>query len=147
MRAVITRVSSASVGIGGVMHSNIGKGLLILLGVSQQDTETQAEKVADRICKLRIFEDTAGKMNIAPDKAGAQLLIVSQFTLYADCRQRRPGFSAAARPEKADMLYELVISRCREYGYTVASGVFGADMQVSSVNDGPVTIIVDTDDI
>jgi len=145
MRAVVTRVSRAAVEIGGEQFSSIGKGLLVLLGVHESDTHVQAEKIADRICKMRIFEDETGKMNLAPDKAGAQLLIVSQFTLYADCKQRRPGFSAAARPEKADGLYEHCIAKCRELGFTVAAGRFGADMKVSSVNDGPVTIILDTD--
>ena len=145
MRAVVTRVSGAEVEIGGEQYSSIGKGLLVLLGVHESDTHTQAEKIADRLCKIRIFEDESGKMNVSPDKAGAQLLIVSQFTLYADCKQRRPGFSAAARPEKAAELYECCIAKCRGLGFTVATGRFGADMKVSSVNDGPVTIILDTD--
>ncbi len=144
MRAVLTRVDSASVSIGGMVKDSIGKGFLILLGVHEDDTEAQAEKIADKICGLRIFEDEAGKMNVNPSDAGAELLIISQFTLFADCKSRRPGFSKAARPEKAIPLYEKVIALCRERGFTVGTGEFGAEMKVESVNDGPVTIILDT---
>ena len=144
MRAVVTRVKSASVVIGGELKSEIGKGFLVLLGVHEDDGEEQAAKIADKICHLRVFEDENGKMNVGPAEAGAELLIVSQFTLFADCRSRRPGFSKAARPEKAIPLYEKVISLCRERGFTVGTGEFGADMAVSSLNDGPVTIILDT---
>ena len=144
MRAVLTRVDSASVSIGGKVTDSIGKGFLILLGVHEDDTEAQAEKIADKICGLRIFEDEAGKMNVNPSDAGAELLIISQFTLFADCKSRRPGFSKAARPEKAIPLYEKVIALCRERGFTVGTGEFGAEMKVESVNDGPVTIILDT---
>ncbi|MCR5829073.1 MAG: D-tyrosyl-tRNA(Tyr) deacylase [Lachnospiraceae bacterium] len=145
MRAVLTRVKSASVTIDGRTVGQIGKGFLILLGVRVTDTEEAAKKIADKICGLRIFEDPDGKMNINPTDAGAELLIVSQFTLYADCSKRRPGFTEAARPELAVPLYELVISECRSRGFKVETGEFGADMQVTSVNDGPVTIILDTD--
>lgn len=144
MRAVLTRVDSASVSIGGKVKDSIGKGFLILLGVHEDDTEAQAEKIADKICGLRIFEDEAGKMNVNPSDAGAELLIISQFTLFADCKSRRPGFSKAARPEKAIPLYEKVIALCRERGFAVGTGEFGAEMKVESVNDGPVTIILDT---
>ena len=147
MRAVLTRVRSASVEIDGRLQGSIGKGFLILLGVHKNDTEAEAVKIADRICGMRIFEDDAGKMNIGPADAGAELLIISQFTLFADCRQRRPGFFAAARPETAVPLYEKVISLCRERGFKVETGIFGADMQVASVNDGPVTIIIDTNEL
>ena len=147
MRAVVTRVKSASVEIGGAMKSSIGKGFLVLLGVHEEDTEAEAMKIADKICGLRVFEDENGKMNVNPADAGAELLIVSQFTLYADCRSRRPGFSKAARPEKAIPLYELVIDKCRERGFTVGTGEFGADMQVRSQNDGPVTILLDTKEL
>ena len=146
MRAVVTRVKSASVtrtGSGETLGA-IGKGFLVLLGVHAEDTAAQADKIADRICGLRVFEDEAGKMNIGPADAGAELLIVSQFTLWADCRSRRPGFTAAARPETAVPLYERVIEACRVRGFRVETGEFGADMQVASVNDGPVTIILDT---
>ena len=147
MRAVVTRVKSASVEIGGAIKSSIGKGFLVLLGDHEEDTEAEAIKIADKICGLRVFEDENGKMNVNPTDAGAELLIVSQFTLYADCRSRRPGFSKAARPEKAIPLYELVIDKCRDRGFTVGTGEFGADMQVRSQNDGPVTILLDTKEL
>jgi D-tyrosyl-tRNA(Tyr) deacylase len=147
MRAVVTRVTEASVTIDGKICGSIGTGFLVLLGVSPRDTEVQAEKIADRICGLRVFEDENGKMNLAPDKVGAQLLIVSQFTLYADCKSRRPGFTGAAGPETAKPLYELVMEKCRNRGFTVKHGEFGADMKVASVNDGPVTLLLDTDEL
>lgn len=147
MRAVVTRVRSASVAIGGEVKSAIGKGFLVLLGVRTDDTEAEARKIADKICGLRVFEDENGKMNVNPRDAGAELLIVSQFTLYADAKSRRPGFTRAARPETAVPLYELVISECRERGFTVGTGEFGAEMFVESVNDGPVTIILDTEEL
>lgn len=147
MRAVVTRVRAASVEIGGEIKSNIGMGFLVLLGVYEEDTETEALKIADKICGLRVFEDENGKMNVNPADAGAELLIVSQFTLYADCRSRRPGFSKAARPEKAIPLYEKVIDECRGRGFKVETGEFGADMQVRSQNDGPVTILLDTKEL
>ena len=147
MRAVVTRVRSASVEVGGSVVGEIGSGFLVLLGVRDDDTEAEARRIADRLCGLRVFEDAAGKMNIAPDPEWAELLIVSQFTLFADCRSRRPGFTRAARPEKAVPLYELVISECRARGFRVATGEFGAEMFVSSVNDGPVTILLDTEEL
>ncbi len=147
MRAVLTRVNSASVTIDGVVHGKIGKGFLVLLGVHEEDTEAEALKIADKICGLRIFEDENGKMNVNPHDANAELLIISQFTLFADCKSRRPGFSKAARPEKAVPLYELVIARCRECGFRVETGVFAAEMLVDSQNDGPVTILLDTKEL
>ena len=147
MRAVVTRVKSASVEIEGSIYSSIGNGLLVLLGVHQEDTEAEALKIADKLCGLRIFEDENGKMNVNPADAGAELLIISQFTLFADCKSRRPGFSKAARPDTAIPLDELVIAKCREKGFTVGTGVFAADMKVASVNDGPVTIILDTKEL
>lgn len=147
MRAVVTRVKSASVEIDGRVHGSIGRGFLVLLGVHQSDGEAEAEKIADRICGLRVFDDENGKMNINPAGAGAELLIVSQFTLFADCRSRRPGFSKAARPETAIPLYEKVVSLCRERGFKVETGVFAAEMQVFSQNDGPITIILDTEEL
>ena len=143
MRAVVTRVNSASVTIEGRTVGSIGKGFLVLLGVHKNDTEEEAKWVADRICGMRVFEDGDGRMNVSPKDAGAEILVVSQFTLYADIKSRRPGFTEAARPDVAIPLYELVISECRERGFVVATGEFGADMQVDSVNDGPVTIIVE----
>ena len=145
MRAVVTRVTEASVAIGGEVRAKIGRGLCVLLGVHVSDTEAEAAWVAGRICRMRIFEDENGKMNISPKDAGAEILIVSQFTLYGDCRQRRPGFTEAARPETAVPLYEKVIELCRAEGFHVETGEFGADMAVASVNDGPLTILVDTD--
>ena len=147
MRAVVTRVRSASVAIDEKTVGQIGVGFLVLLGVHEEDTEKEALKIADKICGLRVFEDENGKMNVNPADAGAELLIISQFTLFADCRSRRPGFSHAARPETAIPLYELVIGECRKRGFHVETGVFAADMQVASVNDGPVTILLDTKEL
>ena len=147
MRAVVTRVRSASVTIDDKVNGQIGKGFLILPGVHEEDTEKEALKIADKICGLRIFEDDNGKMNVNPADAGAELLIISQFTLFADCKSRRPGFSKAARPETAIPLYELVIKECRDRGFHVETGIFAADMQVASVNDGPVTILLDTKEL
>ena len=147
MRAVLTRVKSADVAVDGETIGRIGKGFLVLLGVGTADTEADADRMADKICGLRIFEDENGKMNVNPADAGAEMLIISQFTLYADVRSRRPGFTGAARPEQAVPLYERVIARCRERGFAVETGRFGADMAVSSVNDGPVTIWINTKDL
>ena len=147
MRAVVTRVKNASVLIEGREPAEIGKGFLVLLGVHEEDTEAEARKIADKLCGLRVFEDENGKMNVNPHDAGAEMLIISQFTLFADCRSRRPGFSHAARPDTAIPLYELVVSLCREQGFTVKTGVFGAEMQVLSQNDGPVTILLDTKEL
>ena len=146
MRAVVTRVDSARVtraGTGEVL-GEIGRGFLVLLGVHVDDTEKEAAKIADRICGLRVFDDENGKMNIRPADAGADILIVSQFTLWADARSRRPGFTAAARPETAIPLYERVVALCRGAGFRVETGEFGAEMLVESVNNGPVTILLDT---
>lgn len=147
MRAVVTRVTEASVTIDGAVHGRIGKGFLVLLGVHTSDTEAEARKIADKICGLRVFEDSAGKMNVNPADAGAQLLLVSQFTLYADCKSRRPGFTGAARPDTAIPLYERFMAQCQERGFHVEHGEFGADMQVYSQNDGPVTILLDTEEL
>lgn len=148
MKAVLTRVRSASVEIEGKIKGQIGKGFLVLLGVHENDTEKEAEKIADKICGLRIFEDENGKMNVNPVDAGAaSVLLISQFTLFADCKSRRPGFSKAARPEKAIPLYEKVIALCREKGFEVQTGEFGADMLVASENDGPLTILLDTNEL
>ena len=146
MRAVVMRVNGAKVtrtGSGETL-GEIKKGFLVLLGVHVGDTQKEADKIADKICGLRIFEDANGKMNINPSDAGAELLIVSQFTLWADARSRRPGFTEAARPDTAVPLYERVVEQCRARGFHVETGEFGADMQVQSVNDGPVTILLDT---
>ena len=145
MRAVVTRVTSASVSIGGETVGAIGRGFLVLLGVGPEDTQAIGDKLAEKICNLRVFEDENGKMNLDLAQAGGSLLVVSQFTLYADTSSRRPGFSKAAKPEMAVQLYEWFLARCRERGFQVEHGRFGADMQVASVNDGPVTILFDTD--
>ena len=145
MRAVVTRVSSASVAIGGEVRGQIGKGFLVLLGVGPADTEETARKLADKICHLRVFSDENGKMNLDLAAVGGSLLVVSQFTLYADTKSRRPGFTGAAKPDLAIPLYETFMAACREHGFPVAHGEFGADMQVMSVNDGPVTILYDTE--
>ena len=145
MRAVVTRVKSASVTIGGEVAGSIGKGFLVLLGVNVNDTEAQADKVADKICGLRVFEDENGKMNLNLEAVGGSLLVVSQFTLYADTKSRRPGFTGAAKPDVAIPLYEKFMAECAARGFRVEHGEFGADMQVYSQNDGPVTILFDTD--
>lgn len=144
MRAVVTRVTSAQVEIGGEAVGRIGRGFLVLLGVHRDDTEADAKRLADRVCGLRVFEDGEGKMNLNLAAAGGSILCVSQFTLFADTRSRRPGFTEAARPEKAVPLYELFMAECRQRGFAVEQGRFGADMKVASVNDGPVTILLDT---
>ena len=143
MRAVVTRVTSASVTIGGKVNGQIGRGYLILLGVGPEDTEAVCDKLAEKICNLRIFEDENEKMNLNLEQVGGSILVVSQFTLYADTSSRRPGFSGAAKPDLAIPLYERFLDRCRARGFTVEHGQFGADMQVESVNDGPVTILFD----
>lgn len=145
MRAVVTRVKQARVEIDGRVNGAIDQGFLVLLGVGVNDTEAQAVKLADKICGLRVFEDENGKMNRNLEAVGGDLLIISQFTLYADVKSRRPGFTGAARPEVAIPLYEKVMAECRERGFRVEHGEFGADMQVFSQNDGPVTILFDTD--
>ena len=145
MRLLIQRVKHASVAIGGDVRSRIGAGLLVLLGVGCDDTDEDIEYLAGKLVRLRIFDDEAGVMNLDVVQTGGEILVVSQFTLFADCRSRRPGFTAAARPETAVPLYERVIAGCQARGFTVRTGVFGADMQVASVNDGPVTILFDTD--
>lgn len=145
MRAVVTRVKHASVTIEGTVTGQIGEGYLVLLGVAPGDTEETAVKLAEKICNLRVFEDENEKMNLNLEQAGGSILVVSQFTLYADTSSRRPGFSGAAKPDLAVPLYEKFMERCRERGFQVEHGEFGADMQVASVNDGPVTILFDTE--
>ncbi len=145
MRAVVTRVKEARVEIEGKVTGSIGQGFLVLLGVGSGDTPAEAAKLADKLCGLRVFEDENGKMNRNLEAVGGAFLIVSQFTLYADVKSRRPGFTGAARPDAAIPLYEQVMDLCRERGFRVEHGEFGADMQVFSQNDGPVTILLDTD--
>lgn len=146
MRAVLTCVKSASVTVEGKEIANIGKGFLILLGVTHDDTEAQAVKLADKLMGLRVFEDENGKMNRSLEDVGGEVLVVSQFTLYGNCKKgRRPEFLSAARPEVAVPLYEKFVALCRDKGFRVQTGEFGAYMDVASVNDGPMTLIVDTD--
>lgn len=148
MRAVVTRVRSASVEISGRTEGSISGGLLVLLGIKTTDTREDAITLASKITGLRIFEDENGKMNRSLSEHGGSILIISQFTLYGNCRRgRRPDFMDAARPETAIPLYELFISECRQKGFEVQTGIFGADMQVISINDGPVTLILDTDNL
>ena len=145
MRAVVQRVQEARVEVNGSQVSGISNGLLVYLGIQQSDELSDAEYMCDKIAGLRIFEDPAGKMNLSIQEAGGSLLLVSQFTLYGDCRKgRRPSFSEAAPPEKARMLYEWVTAKCRERGITVETGVFREKMRVCSINDGPVTLLLDS---
>ena len=143
MRAVVTRVKNARVEIEDKINGEIGQGLLVLLGVAPTDTEATADKMADKVCGLRIFEDENQKMHLNLATVGGSLLVVSQFTLYADTSSRRPGFSYAAKPDIAIPLYERFMEQCRQRGFEVQHGEFGADMQVFSQNDGPVTILLD----
>ena len=148
MRAVLTRVKSASVTIDGKVNGEIGQGFLILLGVGPNDTEKECRYLAEKALGLRIFEDENGKMNLGLADVGGQVLVVSQFTLYGNCRKgRRPSFTDAAGPELGNTMYEKFLSICAELGYAPQHGEFGADMQVASVNDGPVTLILDTDQL
>lgn len=148
MRAVVTRVSSASVNIDGSTVGQIGRGFLILLGIGPDDTEKEATRLAEKILSLRVFCDENGKMNLGLEAVGGQVLVVSQFTLYGDVHHgRRPSFTGAALPDKAIPLYEFFLSECARLGYAPQHGQFGADMQVASVNDGPVTLWVDTKDL
>ena len=145
MRAVLTRVNSASVTIDGEVVGSIGKGFLILLGVGPEDTEEHCRYLAQKALGLRVFEDENGKMNLGLDSVGGQVLVVSQFTLYGNCRKgRRPSFTDAADPALGERLYEQFLKECEALGFPPQHGRFGADMQVASVNDGPVTLILDT---
>lgn len=145
MRVVIQRVSEASVTVDQKTVGAIGQGLMVLLGVAQGDTSQEAKALAEKTAGLRIFEDDAGKMNRSVEEIGGSLLVVSQFTLLGDCRKgRRPGFTDAAPPELADQLYEEYVAALRSRGVNVATGVFRADMQVALVNDGPVTMLLDS---
>ena len=148
MRAVIQRVLQASVTIDGAETARIGQGYLILLGVGAADTEAEAERLWQKIFGLRIMEDEAGKTNRSIDDVGGDVLVVSQVTLYADCRRgRRPSFTAAGEPARAKALYEYFVSLVRRDVPRVATGTFAADMKVALVNDGPFTIVLDTDEL
>lgn len=144
MRAVLQRVTRASVTVDGEVLGKIGKGFMILLGVENSDTEEITDKMADKICKLRIFEDENGKTNKSLADVDGQLLMVSQFTLYANCKKgNRPSFTEAGEPHRAEELYEYMVAKSREQVPVVETGVFGAEMEVSLVNDGPFTVILE----
>ena len=147
MRAVVTRVKEASVEIDGEMHGQIKVGYLILLGIAPEDTAEDAARLAEKIVHLRVFSDEVGKMNRALAEVDGEVLVISQFTLFADLKKRRPGFSKAAKPEIAIPLYEEFMARLEAHDVHVERGEFGADMQVLSVNDGPVTLIFDTTEV
>jgi len=145
MRAVIQRVKEAKVEVDGQVTGRTGTGLLVYLGIGEGDEEKDAELIADKLSGLRIFQDQAGKMNLSLEEVGGQILLVSNFTLYGDCRKgRRPSFDQAGKPELANRLYETVCSLIETKGIDVQKGVFGEYMQVSSVNDGPVTFLIDS---
>lgn len=147
MKACVQRVSTAQVSVAGQVIGQIDRGLLVLLGVAANDTPAEAKQLAEKIAGLRIFDDEAGKMNLALDDVGGAMLVVSQFTLLGDCRKgRRPSFIAAAPPELAEQLYEQFASNVRDLGIRVATGKFRANMQVQLTNDGPVTLLLDTEE-
>ena len=148
MRAVLTRVKSASVTIDGQCVGSIGRGFLILLGVGPNDTQRECRYLAEKALGLRIFEDENGKMNLGLEAVQGEVMVVSQFTLYGNCRKgRRPSFTDAAGPELGNEMYEKFLSICQELGYPPQHGRFGADMKVESINDGPITLILDTDQL
>ena len=145
MKAVVQRVTRAAVTVDGQVTGQIGKGYLILLGVSDEDTEEIAKRMADKICRLRIFEDENGKTNLSLADVGGELLVVSQFTLYADCKKgNRPSFIKAGAPDHANRLYEYFMERCKEHADKVEHGIFGAEMKIDLVNDGPFTLALDS---
>jgi D-aminoacyl-tRNA deacylase len=148
MRAVVQRVSSGQVTVEGQVVGAIGKGYVVLLGVAREDTPEAADYVAEKVAGLRVFDDAAGKMNLSIQEAGGAVLAISQFTLYGDVRRgRRPGFDRAGRPEQAEPLYERFVARLRAYGLQVETGRFQTHMEVALVNDGPVTILVDSEKV
>lgn len=148
MRFLIQRVTKASVAIDGEIVGKINKGFLVLIGVAEEDTEEIADKMVKKLLGLRIFEDAEGKTNLDLKAVGGELLMVSQFTLYADCRKgNRPSFIKAGNPEHANRLYECVMAKCRKEVSVVEHGSFGADMKVELLNDGPFTIMLDSDEL
>lgn len=148
MKVVLQRVSHAKVIVEGEVIGSIGRGFLLLLGVCDTDHEQVADKLADKICKLRIFEDENGKTNLSLADVGGELLVISQFTLYADCKKgNRPSFIRAGAPDMANGLYEYFISRCRQHVKKVEHGSFGADMKVELLNDGPFTLALDSEEL
>lgn len=148
MRFVVQRVKHASVTIEGNVHGSIGTGFLVLIGISDTDTKEIADKMVSKLIGLRIFEDENGKTNLSLEQVGGGLLLVSQFTLYADCRKgNRPSFIRAGKPDMANEMYEYIISKCRENCSEIGTGIFGADMKVDLLNDGPFTILLDSEEI
>lgn len=148
MRFVIQNVTEASVSIDGRVNGSIGRGFAVLIGIARTDTENIADKMMDKMFKLRVFEDENGKTNLNLDQVDGGLLLVSQFTLYADVKSgNRPGFSRACKPDRAEELYDYIVSECRKRNDKVGTGEFGADMKVALVNDGPFTIILDSDEL
>ncbi|MDF2839738.1 MAG: D-tyrosyl-tRNA(Tyr) deacylase [Clostridia bacterium] len=148
MRAVVQRVANGSVEIDGNIVGSISKGLVVLLGVSENDTNEDAAYMSEKILNLRVFDDEEGKMNFSLLDIKGELLVVSQFTIYGDCRKgRRPNYMAAAKPEKADELYNDFVKLCKAQNVKTETGVFQADMKVNIINDGPVTLIVDSEKI
>ena len=146
MKIVLQRVTEASVTIDGKINGQIGKGYVLLLGVADTDTKEIADKMIEKVSRLRIFEDENGKTNLSIDQVDGEVLVISQFTLYADCKKgNRPSFIGAGAPDFANEMYEYVLTRCRELFKNTQSGIFGADMKVSLVNDGPFTIVLDSD--
>lgn len=147
MRAIVQRVKKSELVIDDKLYSAIDKGFLVLLGVTETDTEADMKALADKIMKLRVFEDENGKMNLALADIGGELQIVSQFTLYADCHHgNRPSFIDAAKPDFANPMYEKFVEYCKNSGFNVKTGVFGADMKINLINDGPVTIALEAKD-
>ena len=145
MRAVVQRVKSASVAVANQTVSSIKQGLLVLVGIGADDSQQDADYLLQKILNLRIFEDVNAKLNLSLQDAGGELMLISQFTLYGDCRNgRRPSFISAARPEQAELLYEYLLAEAAREGISVAKGKFQTDMQVSLINDGPVTILIDS---
>lgn len=148
MKFVIQRVNEASVKVEGKVIGQIGKGFLVLVGVGQEDTKEIADKMVKKLLGLRIFDDENDKINLSLTDVGGQLLVISQFTLYANCKKGyRPSFTDAGAPDMANEMYEYIVSKCREGGFHVETGEFGADMKVSLLNDGPFTIVLDSRDI
>ena len=148
MKFVIQRVKNASVTVGSNITGKIDKGFLVLIGITNSDTKEIANAMVKKLINLRVFKDSQEKMNLSIKDIGGSLLLVSQFTLYADCSHgNRPGFTLAAKPDYANELYEYIIEECKKYDVQVQTGEFGADMKVNLLNDGPVTIILDSDEI
>ncbi len=148
MRFVLQRVTEARVTIDGEVKGKIGRGYLLLAGISNEDTEEIADKMIEKVARLRIFEDENGKTNLSIDQVNGEILVISQFTLYADCRKgNRPSFTDAGSPDMANRLYEYILKRCGELFRNTQRGEFGADMKVSLVNDGPFTVVLDSKEI